>query len=384
MNQHIEKENISMGFIGAGWIVENAHLVSYQKLGVKLGAVFDLDLERAKKVAEKFNIRFAYDSIDKFLNSGVNAIVIATPNFTHFKYAKDALSRGIHVLCEKPVTLKRQEAEELCKIAEENGVVFLPGFVNRFRSDIKKIYELLENGEIGNVESVEAGWIRKNGVPRIGSWFTSKRLSGGGTLIDIGTHVLDIALSFINQNETGSKSSMESKKLNANLTKECNASWFSKAKEEEYSAEIDVEEFAKVEIQYADGKIVRAITAWKSGLDGDCTYYNIYGSKGSIRLRTLFGFSNDFMYENRHCQLKNETGEKMFYFKEKEIQYDAFAELSQYFIEKITGNDDGYLSSSDAPKVVGVIENMYQNEKEIEIDVEEYLHSHRDLYSNLC
>lgn len=384
MKKYTKNENLNMGFVGAGWIIENAHLISYQRLGVKLGAIFDLDLERVKKVAEKFSIGYACDDIEQFWNSGVNAIVIATPNFTHFQYAKEALLQGIHVLCEKPITIKMQEVEELCKIAEENGVIFLPGFVIRFRSDIKKTYELLENDEIGTVESVEAGWIRKNGVPRIGSWFTSKRLSGGGTLIDIGTHVLDIALSFVNQNETDFKCWMESKPLNFELSQECDASWFGKKKEEEYATQVDVEEFAKVGIDYSNGKSIQVTTAWKSGLDGDCTYYNIHGSKGTIKLRTLFGFSNEFMYENRYCQLTNDKGEQIFYFKDKEIQRDAFFELSKYFIERITGNEDGYLSSNDASNVVGMIENMYQNEKEIEIEVEEYLHANRELYSDLC
>lgn len=378
------EKDIVMGFIGAGWIVEHAHLVSYSKMNIKLGAIFDFDYERAKKVADKFGIEVVCQDIEKFWNSGVNAVVIATPNFTHYEYAKEALKREINVLCEKPVTIKTEEVIELCRIANETETVFLPGFVNRFRLDICKIKELLKEGTIGELKSIETGWIRKNGVPRLGSWFTSSKLSGGGVLIDIGTHILDIALSFINCEGLPESIQMETNKLKNNGGKQYNASWFRQVEDKDKLTDVDVEEFVYAKMNYQNGKTLHATVAWRSDLDGDCTFFNLHGTKGEIQLRTLFGFSNDCIYDKRHCMIKRDDLEEIIYFDQEGQQEDAFLKLNQFFVDSILGKESGHLSSQDAIKVVETIEHMYKCEQEIDDEmVEMYLTNNNKLFEKL-
>lgn len=380
-----DEKDIVIGFIGAGWIVEHAHLVSFSTMGVKLGAIFDFDHARTEKVADKFGIEVVCNDMEQFWNSGVNTVVIATPNYTHFNYAKEALIRGINVLCEKPVTIKTEEVLELCRIAKETETVFLPGFVNRFRLDVGKVYELLKDGTIGEIKSVETGWIRKNGVPRLGSWFTSKKLSGGGVLIDIGTHILDIALSFIDCDGSPEDIQVETNKLKENAGEKYNASWFRQVEESEKRMETDVEEFVNAKMKYKSGKEIHAIVAWRSELDGDCTFFNVHGTKGEIQLRTLFGFSNDCIYNKRHCIVKRDGMEEIIYFEQEGQQEQAFLKLAQHFVASILGRKSEHLSSWDAVKVVETIEHMYQSEEEIDDEkVELYLKTNSRLFEKLC
>ena len=350
---------INVGIVGCGWISEHAHLpVLVNMKQVKVEAVFDIDIEKAKATGDKFGIKNAYNNFLEFLNSNIDCAVIATPNNTHFDYALRLLRKKICVLCEKPVVLSAREMHVLCREEKENGVFFIPGFVNRWRKDVQRVYKMLKMRKIGEILSIRAGWIRKNGVPRPGSWFTKRELAGGGVLIDLGSHIFDVCCLFLEDKQPMEYRLITSK--NDCLSKG-KAQWFSPEIKEQY--EIDVEDSAIGEVVFEDDVLLRVCLSWNSSVDGDITYFKIAGTKGEITLKTLFGFSNERFSDRSigKCEINNNV----------EIFYDeiingcainAFRGMYNYFICCMEGNTLDCVNSSDAQKNVALIENLYLHE----------------------
>ncbi len=185
-------EKLRIGIIGAGNIAQNAHIPAYLSLGdVELVAVYDIKLERAKEVAAKHNIAHVCNTLEELVSlPDVDAVSVCTWNNGHAQAAIAAARAGKHVLCEKPMSTTVAEAEEMAKVAKETGVVFMMGFVNRFRAEAQSLRSMIEAGELGSIYCARAGWLRRRGTPL--GWFTDKAKAGGGPVIDIGVHAIDL------------------------------------------------------------------------------------------------------------------------------------------------------------------------------------------------
>lgn len=358
-NRVMNNRIIKIGIVGAGWIVEKAHIPALKNIeGAEVTAVFDIVQTKADDICKKFGIDQGYCDYEAFLRSGIEAIIIATPNHTHGEYSIRALAQGIHVLCEKPVALCVSEVQQAIKVASENNSVYLPGFVNRFRYDIQKLNEMIKGNQIGKVIGVDAGWIRKSGMPRPGSWFTNKQYSGGGVLNDLGSHVLDVAYML-----TNSDADVKELRATAGYSKvddNVEATWISANKKEDLP--IDVEHTVNGQIKLEDESTINFHVTWCAPVLGDYTYFNIKGSKGSAMLSTLFGFSKERLFEKDTLSITDLAGNKEeIVFKESENrQEQAFVKLLRYFIKTINNQEKCVLSSKDAMRNVEVIESLYK------------------------
>jgi len=195
----MKNNRIGIGIIGCGWIAEKAHISSFLKIDdVYIAAVCDNDVQTINKFKEKFQVKNYYNNPEHLINDdNVNAIVISTPNSTHYTLSEKALLAGKHVLCEKPIAFSSAEVDNLIRILKKTNTIFLPAFVNRFRNDVQCVKDILDKNLIGEIISINAQWIRRAGVPRPGSWFTQKDKAGGGVLMDLGPHIIDIILMYI-------------------------------------------------------------------------------------------------------------------------------------------------------------------------------------------
>ncbi len=184
---------VRIGMVGAGNIACNAHLPAYKKVtNAKVMAIADLDIERAKKAAESFGIPHYYGSVAEMLaNEDIDAVDICTWNSAHSVVAIEAANAGKHVLCEKPLTVSVEEARKIEKAVKDNGVKFMLAVPGRFGNANKYIRNLLDNGELGEVYFGKTAYVRRRGTPY--GWFTDKKTSGGGPVIDIGIHGIDAA-----------------------------------------------------------------------------------------------------------------------------------------------------------------------------------------------
>ena len=191
-------EQTRVAVIGVGGIGP-VHIEGYRKLStVNIVAVCDLDLDRAQIIAQKYDIpKFYQKYADLLADPNIDAVSVCVPNVLHSEIAVAALKAGKHVISEKPMADTLVHAEEIVAAADEaaaNGQKFMLGMNNRFNGDTQVLKKAIEAGRLGEIYYAKCGWLRRNGIPGFGGWFTSKAQSGGGPLIDIGVHALDLCL----------------------------------------------------------------------------------------------------------------------------------------------------------------------------------------------
>ncbi|MEW6754912.1 MAG: Gfo/Idh/MocA family oxidoreductase [Candidatus Latescibacterota bacterium] len=161
----------------------------------ELVALCDVDEARLKEVAAELNVKKTYtDASRMFREARLDAVSIATPNKFHAPLTIAALEHGLHVLCEKPMARTVVEAEQMLAAAEEAGRTLMINFSFRFSDMSYALKQQVDAGVIGDIYFGRTAWHRRRGIPRFGGWFGDKELAGGGPLIDLGVHRLDLAL----------------------------------------------------------------------------------------------------------------------------------------------------------------------------------------------
>ena len=184
---------VRLALIGCGAIAEQMHLpVLAGHEGLKLAALVDRDEKRAKKLAAGYSVATVVRDADDLPEDSIDAAILATPPFHHAPGAIGLMRRGIHVLVEKPMALNLAEAEEMCRVAEENGVVLAVGYFRRLFPSIRLLKGLIDAGSWGRVLSftAEGGGMYNWPAATLGNM--RRDLAGGGVLIDFGSHVLDL------------------------------------------------------------------------------------------------------------------------------------------------------------------------------------------------
>ncbi|MCE5255704.1 MAG: Gfo/Idh/MocA family oxidoreductase [Spirochaetaceae bacterium] len=186
-----------IGIVGAGGIAPS-HIEGFQKAGAEVAAIANRSPGKAEALAARYTIPVVCGSLDEMLAKvqGLDAISIVTPNFTHAALAMQALRAGLHVFCEKPPALNAHETEAMCDTAQRAGKILMFNFNNRARPESQAIIDFIQKGGVGKINSAQTQWVRKAGIPGYGSWFTNRKLSGGGAMIDL-LHMADLALYFM-------------------------------------------------------------------------------------------------------------------------------------------------------------------------------------------
>lgn len=184
-------DKIKVGVIGVGSI-SLEHLNAYQKHpNVEIYALCDLDSEQLNKRGEKFGINRLFTSAEEMLKlPELQAVSICTWNAAHAPLAIAALQAGKHVLCEKPMATNAKDAQAMANAAKESGKLLMIGFVRRYGNDCTILKDFINQGSFGDIYYAKATYLRRKGNP--GGWFGDKARSGGGPLIDLGVHVIDL------------------------------------------------------------------------------------------------------------------------------------------------------------------------------------------------
>ncbi len=192
---------IKIGIIGCGGIANGKHMPSLAKVAdAEMVAFCDLIPERAEKAAKEFGTPDAkvYTDYKELLKDPtIDVIHVCTPNRSHSFITVDALEAGKHVMCEKPMAINSAEAQKMIDAAKRTGKKLSIGYQNRFRDDSLYMKKEAEDGTFGDIYYAKATAIRRRGVPNWGV-FLDEYEQGGGPLIDIGTHTLDLTLWMMN------------------------------------------------------------------------------------------------------------------------------------------------------------------------------------------
>ena len=189
-------KKLKVAIIGVGGIARNAHLPGYAKMdNVELVAACDIIKDRAEAAAKEYGIPAVYTNYKEVLEiEGLDAVDICTPNYLHSVIACAALEKGINVFCEKPDAVSVEEAEKMKAAAEKSGKLLMVMRNNRYWLTSAFLKKYIEDGKMGDIYAARCGWQRRRGIPGRGGWFTTQALSGGGPLIDLGVHMIDLAI----------------------------------------------------------------------------------------------------------------------------------------------------------------------------------------------
>lgn len=190
-------KKIAVGIIGCGGIANNKHMPALKALEeVEMTYFCDTTLERAREAAEKFGASGAKITTDYkalLADPTLGAVHVLTPNDSHAHITVAALEAGKHVMCEKPMAKTAAEARAMLDAAKRTGKLLTIGYQNRYRNDSTYLYRACQNGDLGDIYMAKAHAIRRRAVPTWGV-FLDAEAQGGGPLIDIGTHALDLTL----------------------------------------------------------------------------------------------------------------------------------------------------------------------------------------------
>lgn len=251
-------KEINFGFIGAGQIAGYSVKPVNAHPQAKVLAAHDLNPARLKELCEEHQIERSYDTVEKLLaDPDIHAVYIAVPNKFHAPISIQALKAGKHVILDKPFAMNLAEAEEVAKVANASGKVLMLGMNLRYETGAQKIRALAKQGVFGDIYHAKAYWLRREGVPKMGTWFGNKELAGGGCLYDIGVHLLDLCLYVIDNFEPVSVYGKTYTLFGNRGIGEGN--W---GRSDRTETKFDVDDFATATIKFQNGATVSLDVAW--------------------------------------------------------------------------------------------------------------------------
>jgi predicted dehydrogenase len=184
--------SLRVGVIGIGGIAEVAHLPGYRQAGARVLAIATSRPDEVRDVVDAFEVAHVHTDHRELLSrDDIDAVSVCVPTYRHEPIVVDALRAGKHVLCEKPPGLSGAEAERMHQAAGAANRLLCYALSARFGSAAKKMRQFVDAGRFGEIYAARSGWMRRRGNPA--GWFTRRAHAGGGALIDLGIHGLDLA-----------------------------------------------------------------------------------------------------------------------------------------------------------------------------------------------
>lgn len=277
-------QKLKYGIIGTGGIAMGKHLPGYSSLkdDVEIVAACDINEERLKKAGFKYNIPNLFtDYNDLLAMKEIDMVSVCLPNYLHAPVTIDALKAGKHVHCEKPMAIDGKAAQEMLYAKNETGRKLMIGLNNRFTPVSQYVKKFIEDGNLGDIYYAKCGWLRRRGLPA-NEWFQIKELSGGGPLIDLGVHYMDLVLYFLNYPELKSAVARTYNKIGGTDTARLYAYQGGSQPGWKYNVEDLIAGFLELENDVS----VSFEISWASNVEKEEMFYEIYGTKANIRFNS--------------------------------------------------------------------------------------------------
>jgi predicted dehydrogenase len=350
-------KKVKVAIIGCGGIANGKHMPSLTKLeNVEIVAFCDVIVERAQKAAIDYGTSEAkvYTDYKELLkDSTIEVIHVCTPNDSHADISIASLESGKHVMCEKPMAKTAADAKRMVAAAKRTGKKLTIGYNNRFRPDSRYLKGVCEARELGEIYFAKAHAIRRRAVPTWGV-FLDEEKQGGGPLIDIGTHALDLTLWTMNNYEPKVVLGKTHRKL-ADSENAANA--FGSWNPEEFT----VEDSAFAMIQMKNGATIVLETSWALNIldekEAKCTLCGTLGGADMEDGLRLNGEKNSRLYTN--SVMLNTSGVSFF---KGEAESDAELE-ARLWIEAIVNDTDPVVLPEQALVVSEILEAIYESSK---------------------
>jgi predicted dehydrogenase len=336
-------KTLRFGIIGVGWPGEQHAKAIAAIEGVQLLSCAETNEERLRLFTEKYVPAKHFTDFHELLRDpDLDAAIVCLPNFLHFPASLAALEAGKHVLCEKPPTMNAAEMKALRDEAAKRGLIYFFSRQFRFTPALRTAREIISHGRLGTLYRARATWVRSRGIPPgVGAWFTDKKRSGGGALIDIGVHALDTAWFLMGTPRPVSISA----KTFRNFAHLVNAPTF------------DVEDEAHAFIRFENDAIVELEACWAANLTDDtpigpawvgresnnCV---LFGTKATLRLRPLT------LFEDQNGEVRTVPLESPYIENSFEMQLRNFAGA-------IRGQNEPMNNAEQALELMEMIDGIY-------------------------
>lgn len=265
-------DEIRIGVIGAGAIAASHLAACRDNEGLRAVAIADINLESAQRRADEFGVPHVFQRYEDLIaRDDVDAVINCLPNYLHAPVSIAALEAGKHVLCEKPMARTAEEAEKMLETAKRHDRVLMIGLNHRYRPEVLALRRWVEEGKLGKIYLGESGWIRRKGIPGWGSWFTQKEYSGGGALIDIGVHMLDLVWFLMGTPKPKAVSAVTFQELGTR--KIGLGDWGTP----NFDGTFDVDDLASAMIRFEDGTALNVQVSWAAHRP-DATWTRLLGN----------------------------------------------------------------------------------------------------------
>lgn len=320
-------KKINVGIIGCGKFGQKRMQTCFDlKEHLQLIALADPN-PKIKKLAQKNNLNYYFDYQKMIAKEKIDLVFISTPNIHHAPIAIDCLKNNIHVLCEKPLTTNFHDATEIVKIAKKSSALIKLGANHLFFPTVKKAKKLIDDKEIGQIINF-SGSIGTNGELSKNSWFWDKKVSGGGTLIDNGSHLLGIIQLIIGDFD----------KCSGHISN----NFWKKTEVEDYCSSILTNK------KNQQATIISSWTQW-----ADYLQFKITGTKGQIEAKT--GKENSVVLSFRDKKKKTKTWDF------SKLPITSYQDEIKYFLKCIHEKKQPYPNAKDGLQIIKTIEAIYKS-----------------------
>jgi predicted dehydrogenase len=349
---------VRIGLIGAGNI-GNVHLQEFGKLKeeCEFVAVTDTFLPLAEQRAEQYGIPVVSASPEELiLREDVDAVIVAVPNQAHAPLTILALEHGKHVLVEKPMGLDSAAAKDIVRAQQRTGKTVMVAHQMRWEPLSLQVKDQIDRGELGKIYTAKTGWYRRKGIPGWGTWFTQHGQSGGGPLIDIGVHMLDLA--FFLMGEPKPISVYGSTYAEFGPRKKGIGDWG----KPNWNGIYDVEDLATAIIKMEDGTSLTLEVSWAVHMDTDSSpFLHLMGSDGGAVLRGNEGkFLTERFNQTVDLPLVAPTEDE-----------GARVRLSRHFLDCVRTGQTPWTSSETGLRSNLIIDAIYESSRkggEVKLD----------------
>ncbi len=347
---------LKVGVIGLG-VGKVVHIPGYNSHPeAKVVAICDNDEDRLKQVGDNYGIKQRYTNYEEMLErEKLDVVSVATPNYLHAPITIKALDAGCHVLCEKPMAMNATEAESMKSKAEEVGKRLMINFSYRFSQMSYALKSQVDSGVIGDIYFTRTIWHRRRGI--MGGWFSQKDKSGGGPLMDLGVHRIDLALWLMGYPEP---------ELVVGNTYDHVASEIGIRKRMKF----DVEDLAVGLVRFQNGATLEIEASW--AINQPESDFRVYWTKGKELVQK--DFMETWLYGNKGGLVQRNFGgeydfEAWLFTEENGFQFDKKLAFSRanvrsamfHFIDSIINDTVNMATAEEGVKVMRIIDGIYKS-----------------------
>jgi predicted dehydrogenase len=346
-------EKLKIGIVGCGGIANGKHLPAMKRNGnFEIVAFCDIDSKKAEKAKEEYGVKGSKVCTDyrELVKEELDAVYVLTPNKSHAAISIAAMEAGKHVMCEKPMAKTYEDAKKMVESARRTGKILTIGYQNRYRLDSSYLKRACANGDLGEVYYARAHAVRRRAVPTWGV-FLNEEEQGGGPLIDIGTHALDLTLWMMDNYEIESVTGSVYRKL-ADQKEQGNA--FGEWDPQKFT----VEDSAFAFIKMKNGATIHLEASWAlNTLEVDEAKVSLCGTNAGADMKE--GLRINRVHYNKQCVEKPDLSSGGVAFFEGQSESESDIE-QRIFYNAVAKGEELVVKPEQALVVTRILEAVYE------------------------